>query len=57
MKLWKDVFWFYTILFIILIIAIPFRGNVSLLGMFVFLYLQYKYALKSQELWETAVLA
>ncbi len=124
MKFWKDIFWFYTLLFIILIVAIPFRGNVSLLGllvlvasgitliplygfshqlpigskkiataifiynvllvlvglimsgyalmthwgmgqvfmmllvmlyMFVFLYPQYKYALKSKELWQVAI--
>lgn len=30
MNIWKDVFWFYSIVFVILVVTIPFSGHVSL---------------------------
>lgn len=35
MNIWKDVFWFFSIIFVILVVTIPFSGHVSFAAMLV----------------------
>lgn len=37
MNIWKDVFWFFTTVFVVLALVVPFTGGVSLPGLMVLL--------------------